>query len=236
MAVEFRSNGVSPGAQTTTCVIVKPVGLSEGDLMIAHVFARGECAMATPASGFSIIREDHNANVTKSWLYYKIADSDDVAAASFTFTFTDSEYNLGAIAAFTGIDASNPINADNGASTGQTTTPTAPTITPSVADCMICLFCAGSALSTYSAYAIATANPGSWTEAYDFSETIVAVTESLAMGYALRPETSATGDGTATSTLSQYWVAQLIAIAPAGEVLPSGQSAPLFAALEMGIL
>ncbi|GAI49013.1 unnamed protein product [marine sediment metagenome] len=37
MAIELRSVGVSPGNEATTCVIAKPDGLAEGDLMIAHI-------------------------------------------------------------------------------------------------------------------------------------------------------------------------------------------------------
>jgi len=35
MAISFRSSGLSPGAASTTCVIVKPVGLAAGDFMLA---------------------------------------------------------------------------------------------------------------------------------------------------------------------------------------------------------
>ena len=40
MAIALRATGLSPGTSSTTCVIVKPVGLAVGDLMIAHVNSR----------------------------------------------------------------------------------------------------------------------------------------------------------------------------------------------------
>ena len=237
MAIAFRSAGVSPGAQTTTCVIVKPVGLTLGDLMIAHCFVRGEYTLSSAPTGFTEIRTDTQGVVASSLLYWKIAVQADVDATDFTFTFGAAEYNLGAIAAFTGADDVSPINANNGdAPLGQTAAPTSPEITPTVANCMICLFCCGTKLSTYSGYAIVTSDPASWAEAYDFSETIVAVEESMAMGYGARPETSATGNGTATSSFLQYWTAQLVAIAPVGEPVAGGGGAPLIGLINAGVI
>jgi len=233
MAVTLRSVGVSPGAQTTTCVIVKPVGLEVGDLMIAQVANRTTSAIDSFPDGFSYIRGDYSVGTAVlSRLYYKIADAADVAAADFTWTFSLSEYNLGAIAAFSGVDATSPINANNGAGgAAQGATITSPEITPTVADCMICLICSGGgAASTYSDYAIVTDNPTSWSEAYDVMWNGPAPI-TIALGYAIRPETSATGDGTATASTSQYWTGQLVAITPTLEVCGAGKNIAVEAVL-----
>jgi len=232
MAVALRFVGVSPGAQATTCVIVKPVGLMVGDLMIAHVANRTVSAISSTPSGFTSIRVDPSAaDVVVSNLYYKVADAADVAGSDFTFTFAATEYNMGAIAAFTGFDDAAPINTHNGAGcAAQGATITSPEITPTVAGCLICLFCTGNAIATYSGYAIVTSNPGSWTEAYDILWDN-AVPISLALGIATRPQTSATGNGTATASTSQYWTGQLVAITPALEVCGASKNIVIEAVL-----
>ena len=220
MAVTFRSVGISPGASGASCVIVKPAGLAVDDLMVAQVAGIG----ATPPGGFTApggwtsIREDAAPPTgldPVSALFWKIAVQADVDAANFTFTATNSTSNRGAISAWTGHDPINPINADNGQGNAAAVTVTAPTITPSVADCMILLFCGIGDNNTNTGYAIATDNPGLWDERYDLSYNGGGANDlALALGSALRPETSATGNGTATTSAPDLNVGQLVAIAP----------------------
>lgn len=214
MAVALRSVGVSPGAVSADCVITKPAGLAVGDLMIAHIATYAIKTMSAVPSGFTHVRTDTSStNRVTSYVYKKIADAGDVAAETFTFTVSASDSIKGAISAWTGFDTSNPISAHNGQGNASSSTITAPTITPA-ADCMILLVCTIRHNDTFSGYAVATDNPASWAEAYDLQ---YAYALGIALGYALRPETSATGNGTATATGSAYNVGQLIAIAPASE-------------------
>jgi len=216
MTVTYRSVGVSPGADNTSCVIVKPAGLAVGDLMIAQVVGRVEAHEAfTAPGGWTGIRQDFiEVYDPVSALFWKIADAADVAASDFTFTAPNAVSNRGAITAWYGHDPTTPINANNGQFNDASTTVTSPGITPSVANCMILLFCAIGDNNTQSAYAIADDNPASWTEAYDLSSDLAADL-GLSLGYATRPETSATGNGTATTSASDQNIGQLVAIAPA---------------------
>ncbi|MBU2249582.1 MAG: hypothetical protein KKD77_22740 [Gammaproteobacteria bacterium] len=218
MAVAQRSVGQSPGADSTSCVIVKPVGLEVGDLMVAQVVGGRNDPMGahTAPANWTEIRQDATVDAVlmlRTSLWWKIADSDDVAASNFTFTATDAESNRGTITAWTGHDAATPINANNGQFNTASTTVTSPGITPSVANCMICLFCGINDNNTQSGYAIVTDNPASWSEAYDLPSDLTRDL-GLSLGYALRPETSATGNGTATTSGSDWSTGQLIAIAP----------------------
>lgn len=216
MAVTFRSVGVSPGANSTSCVIVKPAGLSVGDLMIAQVVVHTLSGSITTPGGWTLIRTNTDFVAPNYWLksnlFWKIADSDDVAAANFTFT-VGTGCNRGAITAWTGHDPITPINADSG-QTQTSTTVTAPTITPSVANCEILMFCAVANNNTQSNYAIANDNPAIWSERYDLLTT-QGEDCALAMASATRPETTATGDGTATTSAWEENIGQLVAIAPA---------------------
>jgi len=217
MAVELRSVGVSPGVVSTSCVIVKPAGLSVGDLMLAHISCRkytGTIDAVVPPANWTEIRQDlNNDSAIRSALFWKIAVQADVGATDFTFTTDDLE-NLGAITAWTGHDATTPINANNGQGNDASTTVTSPAITPSVASCMICMFCCVTEAITVSNYAIATSNPASWSEAYDMNTT-AGWDVSTAMGYAERAETTSTGNGTATLSASERNIGQIVAIAPA---------------------
>ncbi len=218
MAVALRSVGVSPGARSASCVIVKPAGLTVDDLMIAHVIT--STAEDTPGAtsapgGWTEIRQDAGADL-RSALFWKIAVPADVDASDFTFTVDNTpigDCTIGAISAWTGHDASSPINTNNGQYNASSTTVTSPAITPSVANCMILMLAGIEDNNTQSNYAIADDDPGGWAEAYD-----ILTTEgsdcAAAMGYVLRPETTATGLGTATTSGAVLNVGQLVAIAP----------------------
>ena len=213
MAVAIRSVGVSPGDSSETCVIVKPVGLSVGDLMISHIEWQNDNLVVTPPADWTEIRID-TGSFQGAVLFWKIADQDDVDASNFTFTGNDSRANIGAISAWTGHNPDTPINADNGQQNSYSSEATSPEITPSVANCMICMFVGISNDLTSDNYSIAISNPASWTEAYDLM-TKEGTDCACAMGLALRPETSATGNGTADLSGSSTNQGQLVAIAPA---------------------
>ena len=223
MAVEFRAAGVSPGANGTSCVIVKPVGLQVGDLMVAQVESAHNTVppvgvVTAPASWASIREDGVGTRTFVSALFWKFADAADVAGADFTFTCPDARSNGGAITAWYGDIAAAPINTSSGlAGGGASTTCTAPTITPTVANCLILFFAAINDNVNTSGYAIVTDNP-IWTERYDLPmdlETDIAI----AVGSATRPEKTATGNGTATIGGTDFSIGQLVAIAPLAEYL-----------------
>ena len=221
MAVELRSVGVSPGADSTTCVIVKPVGLTVGDLMIAHIYFKAIDATVTPTANWTEIRQvTHETDNETAALFWKIADGDDVAADDFTFT-SDDEVNFGAITAWTGHDPAAPINAESGQynTYSGAGTVTAPSITPSVANCVILMFGSTGNDYTYTDYAIVDDDPEGWDEAYDLQ--YKGTTDcSMAMGYVTRPETTATGLGTCDMSAGDPSIGFLVAIAPAAEPPP----------------
>lgn len=215
MTVELQSVGVSPGADSTDCVIVKPAGLSVGWLMLAHTHFREALTTVTPPANWTKIREIlPEVSNNSTTFFWKIADGGDVAADDFTFTGSENISNFGAISAWTGHDPTNPINAENGQENGYEATVTAPTITPSVANCAILLFSSCGNDLTCNGYAIADDDPGGWAEAYDIQYNDGSDT-AIAMAYVIRPETTATGNGTATLSASAQNNGELVAIAPA---------------------
>lgn len=95
------STGVSPGADSTTCVITKPASLAAGNLMIAAITKPAAATdVAPPNVGWVVMHRG-----TYHWWFSKIADSSDVAASNFTFTLNSSGSNIGVIARITGFNA-----------------------------------------------------------------------------------------------------------------------------------
>jgi hypothetical protein len=216
----LRSAGVSPGATGTSCVIVKPVGLAVGDLMFAHVSAKElTTAIVAPANWTEVVQTTFTDRV-RSALFWKFAVQDDVDATNFTFT-TGSDSNLGAIAAIDGdIDTTTPIGAFSSKTNSYTGSQiVASTITPPVANSLMLILGSQRTIATVSNYAIATSNPASWTEAYDISTNLGSDT-AIAMACASRPETTATGNGTATTSTGTYNIGFLVAISPAAGTTP----------------
>jgi hypothetical protein len=217
MAVTLRSYGISTVTSAqTSCIVEKPAGLSVGDLMVAHVMARDRATNdidITPPDEWSTIRQEKDSSTFGTGLFWKIADAADVAASDFTFTWAESASHKGIITAWTGHDPTSPINANEGQINAASTTVTSDGLTPSVADCVICFFCSITNDNTQSDYAIADDNPASWTEVYDYPCDI-SYDLGVSMAYATRPETSATGNATATTSGSNINIGMLIVIAP----------------------
>src|SRR5690349_11871893 len=139
MAVAFQSVQTA-SASSTTITITKPVSLAVGDLMVAHLVATGTSAQETATvslTGWTAIsgtgQGDAGANTcTRNLPHYKIADSSDVAASNFTFTWTASMALRGAIYRITGANPT-PLTVVNAAAIqDQGSSPWAPTapVTP----------------------------------------------------------------------------------------------------------
>lgn len=227
MAVAIASSSTNTAVASSSIVITKPTGLAVGDLMIAciHMYWTGGDREVNLASGWTTIAVGlriHNGgenNGTAMGSMYKIADSSDVAASDFTFSTTGTGSLAGCVLRITGMSPSAPINThnetatDNGGSGGSFSFSG---ITPTFADCMLLLFAGTRNSTSHSTYAIATSNP-SWTELFDISAT-------FSLAYAIRPETTATGNasyaiggaGSGTDALGT-----IIAIKPATDVTVS---------------
>lgn len=206
MAVAYESVQTS-NSGTTDVTVTKPVSLAVGDFMVAHLAssnASGADLSAHTASGWTQIATDQSQSGTASHratALYKVATSGDVSASDFTFTCdADSESSTGAIYRFTGVgDVSGAADDDPSTGTSHTFTNT---VTPTFANSVMVFLasCVNNGGTTWSDYAITTNNP-TWTERYDITNTGAASDgdTTMAGATASRPETSATGDSSATS-------------------------------------
>jgi hypothetical protein len=216
MAVAYASVGNSPGATSTSIVITAPSGIQVGDLLVAYLCASRIAGTPTfSLSGWTAVNSTPNTTETNTVLqaFWKIADSGDAAAGTFTFTLSLSRANIGAMVRITGANATTPISgfASGGSNSNSTSLTISPGFTPTVGNCMYLLGLGllGSS-QNYSAYAMANSNP-TWTERYDR-------VGNPALGIAtsdVRTSSGDTGDFTATQSIADHFAGLAIGIAPA---------------------
>lgn len=212
MAVTVQSIGDFSSKNSGTSLNVDaPVGVTVGDLLVLHVATDGN-SVTTP-SGWTAGPNLNSASTTaRGYSFYKIADSGDAAAGSFTIE-TGSGGTGARCFRIDGHDGSAPINTSN-SGTAASSTVTVTTVTPTRGNSLI-LFLVnadsdGSA-RTCSGYTMATSSP-SFTEHYDDQWDTNGYQMSAASG--LRPETTATGNITATLDGSDPNVGLVLAIQP----------------------
>ena len=225
MAVAFRSSAISTAsASSDTVTVTKPSGLAVGDVMVACMTAKSNSTTCT-ATGWTQLDTVRELVVEggRAYTYYKVADSTDVAASNFTWTFnTTLAGTQGAIMAFSGVDTTNPINQHTFALQTVGSVQTAPAyangVTP-IADCMLVFMntggTGGPTVTAVSNYAVTTSSP-TWTEAYDsYTNTVDSTVWGLAGAYGLRSQSTDTGNSSCSFSVAAYTMAALIALAPA---------------------
>lgn len=110
MAMTYVSSSSGTGATgAANITITKPTGLAVDDVMIVALTANKN--PWTVPSGFTQLQTGESAaNAFRSYLYYKVATSTDVAATNFTFSGSDGNSPLvGTMIAIRGCNPSNPI-------------------------------------------------------------------------------------------------------------------------------
>ena len=109
--IGFRSAASAANATTTTLVLPRPAGTVSGDELLASVSVRGTPTI-TPPAGWTLVRRDVRTTTFTQAVYVHPAGASE--PTSYTFTFDSSQTAVGAIAAYTGVDGSNPTAGDSG--------------------------------------------------------------------------------------------------------------------------
>lgn len=217
----LESTQTSAWSSGSSVTVAKPTGLNVGNLMIFRICVDYIISISN-WNGFTPIGdayvESSGSGDIQSFIGYKIADSSDVSATDFTVTLSSSVNKMGSISRISNPDtlASNYVYTEGIAT--NTISPSFTGLTPTNHndDTLLLMFFAGvngsAGAPAISSYGIATSNP-SWTEVYELSSTTGNdVTASMAS--ATRPETTATGNFTATwSDGTTDSCGQMIAIA-----------------------
>jgi hypothetical protein len=223
MAVAVQTIKTKSVVTGTNLAIDKPTGLASGDLMVVFCDDLLNSTIAPPADWNTIYNQSDTNQGIKVAVFWKIATAGDAAASTFTFTRTDgtTDYPFsGGMYRITGHHATTPIGANSFAQQGNTATPVYTGVTPP-ANSLLLIYTMKSGGGTTGSYAIATSNPASWTEAWDFVAGVGGASMLIASAYASRPESSATGNASLTFSNSNYSSGGIIAIQPPAAAGPA---------------
>lgn len=191
--------------------------------MVAGIYASGQGSavsdIAQPSGWTTVQALSSGVGNDRLEVSYKVADSSDVAASTFSWTFSGSVGNsimIGTIVRATNYGFVDGSNSGTGAATASLSFSG---FTPTRASDLYIIF-AGKTINTtntpaISTYAIATSNP-TWTERVETTTTAGTYDCTLGVATATRPETTATGNVTVTSNDASNAtdIAAIIAIAP----------------------
>jgi hypothetical protein len=198
----------------------RPTGTVAGDLLIVGMmFEKGTNTTPTAPAGWALIRRTNESNNVGMATYYKVAGSSE--PSSYTFSLTNGpKWSIG-ITRITGADPTNPIDVHAGLAGGPSFNADAPSLSTTVCNALVMAF--------YSNKKDATWTPAAGTtELYDRPNTQQGLTSNM-MAYYSQPDAGITGSKTATASISDYWVAQQLAIKPVQHASgsSSGRSADL---------
>ena len=156
--------------------VTKPTGLAEDDLLWLYTMAYSgtdEVSLTTP-SGWTASHSYTNLTDKKAYSFWKIADSSDVAASDFTFTWTSDESNIDEINAtlmrVSNVSTAGPIR-DSGSGTAapnQSTPDFTVNVDPLVSDALYIVMYFGEDDSSVTSYEFDTTSP-TFTQVANFS-------------------------------------------------------------------
>jgi MSHA biogenesis protein MshQ len=182
----------------------------DDDLLIAHVAIRGNRTI-TPPAGWTLVDQVYVSNnrITQG-IYYKVGLASD-SGTTVRWNFSASDDNAGVIRAYRGVDTTVPIGDSSGNINGgnSSSTLTAQSIATTVANEWIVTF-----YGVADGAANPVTTPGGMAERYDFDNGGGGNGLSLAGDDEARPTAGATGNRVSTSSQSDRYVAQLVALKP----------------------
>jgi hypothetical protein len=185
------------------------------------MFEKGTNTTPTAPAGWTLIRRTNQTNNVGMATYYKVAGSNE--EQSYTFGLTNGpKWSIG-ITRIQGADPINPIDVHAGVEGGPAFNAVAPSLTTTVCNALVMAFYTNKKDATWTPAA-------GTTELYDKPNTQQGLTSNM-MAYYSQSDAGITGAKTATASISDYWVAQQLAIKPVqgSSGSSSGRSADLAA-------
>jgi CSLREA domain-containing protein len=94
------------GSTTTTSTSQKvPAGVIAGDLLLAH-YSYYSAAIATAPSGWTLLESASLSGTATEKVWYRVATSGDTPGTTYTWSFSTTAYEAGAMLAYRGVDTS----------------------------------------------------------------------------------------------------------------------------------
>lgn len=222
MAIGLRttSTGTTGGSGSATTVAAnKPSNLALGDVMVAGVTtlysSLASTAAPTGPTGWTAIGNIALGGRGNFSAWYRVADSTDVAASTFTWTFPGGQNGTAAtgISAWTGVSLSNPIDASAAGSDSTSTTATAPAATTVTANTQVLRLFGDEASTGSLSFTTATGN----TEEYEASSGAASFNSAVALDDVAQVAIGDTGAATSTVTGTQLdTTGYTVVLRPAG--------------------
>lgn len=222
----YESHTVTTNTNSVSLAATKPSGLAVGDMMvcilIASEFSDITIVNASTPTGWYAAGEADSGGGGDSIIavFAKVADSSDVAASTFTFSFTSTMdkivaqlFRVSATGSFT--DASTQVSAvvATDSSTGGENNITASSLTP-IRTSPLMIMAAGLASDTnvaFSGYGLANNNP-TWTETEDALFDPSGIGLNYSSAYATYSASTATGNFDIDVSLNGNYVLGLVSI------------------------
>lgn len=219
MAIAVQSSSTTAWASGSTIVLTKPTGLAVGDLMIVHIGVTS--GTVTTLSGWTLVgTKTLTAETLKTYAFSKIADSTDVAASNFTFSYSGTLTGAGAILRIDGHSAGAAVYTSASDDDTDASPPTfTNTVTPVATNSMLLMLGVArqvDTVTTISGYAVVTSTP-TFTEVYDFNNSGGTGNTYLLCGaYGTRAAVTATGNSTwnYSAGTNPDAICQMLVIAP----------------------
>ncbi len=208
-AISFVATGATSSSTGANSIGLVVPAILNNDLLLAHITVRGNRVISPPA-GWTLIDQTYvSGNKITQGVYYKVGLASD-AGGTETWNFNVSDDNAGVIIAYRGVDAANPIGNFSG-NTGGSANMTASSIATSTAnEWLLAFYVAADGRST------PTSTPAGMSERYDFGNGNNNNGLSIAGDDEAWASPGATGNRVSSSSRSDSYVAQLIALKPIG--------------------
>ncbi len=200
--IAFRSVATAANNTTTSLIVPRPAGVVSGDVMVAVVDVRQNPTATAPA-GWSEVSMTPNGTTYRQFVYTKVATGSE--PTSYTFGFNQSRRASGAIAAYSGVSTTSPVESFT-AATASSAAITAPSATTVATQAMVV-----GAFSINNSSAIAP--PAGMTERAEIASGSAIKTE---VADYVQTSPGATGAKTATAATATANIGQLIVLRPAG--------------------
>lgn len=188
-----------------------PAGCSDGDILLVFMVTNGASLPSiTDPANWTTVGTDRTEDTYYHVRYHVAWKEFQTGETSYTWTLTNAATAEATIIAFTGVDTTTPINANNGTANVWSANLSVSQITTTVDNCMVILFSGNYMYSgiTWSAQQLGGSN---MTEAFDNPNTY----NGSAGAYLEKTSAGATGAGTATASAScDCYGGFLLALAP----------------------
>jgi len=119
ISLRAASSGNNAGG-SSTLVINKPTGTTNGDIMVSHVIVNTAGNTITVPTGWTLIKRQDSPSSISTATYWKSAGSSE--PASYTWSFSTSGEASGGIASYSGVNTTNPVDASNAQYNSSTST------------------------------------------------------------------------------------------------------------------